>query len=196
MLVLVYVDDIIVVSCSTEATTLLLQNPEKEFGLKDLGDLHYFLGIEVTKIQDGIMLSQNKYAMDILQRAGMMNCKPTNTPLFVSEKLSVDAGDVLGPEDATKYRSIVGGLEYLTLTHPDLVFSVNKVCQYLHSSTTLHLTTVKRILRYVRGTTDMGLRIVKSPSMLMSGFSDADWTRCLDDRRSIGGFAVLTTYCF
>jgi hypothetical protein len=119
MLFLVYVDDIIVVNSLPKATMLLLRNLEKEFALKDLRDLHYFLGIEVTKLQDGIMLSQNKYATDILQRAGMMNCKLTNTPLSIS---------VLGPEDATKYRSIVGGLQYLTLTHPDLGFSVNNVC--------------------------------------------------------------------
>jgi hypothetical protein len=119
MLFLVYVDDIIVVNSLLKATMLLLRNLEKEFALKDLRDLHYFLGIEVTKLQDGIMLSQNKYATDILQRAGMMNCKLTNTPLSIS---------VLGPEDATKYRSIVGGLQYLTLTHPDLGFSVNNVC--------------------------------------------------------------------
>jgi hypothetical protein len=119
MLFLVYVDDIIVVNSLPKATMLLLRNLEKEFALKDLRDLHYFLGIEVTKLQDGIMLSQNKYATDILQRAGMMNCKLTNTPLSIS---------VLGPENATKYRSIAGGLQYLTLTHPDLGFSVNNVC--------------------------------------------------------------------
>jgi hypothetical protein len=110
MMVLVYVDDIIVVSSSAKVTTMLLHDMEKEFTLKDLDDLHYFLGIEVTKIQDGILLSQSKYATDILQRADMMKCKPDNTPLSVSEKLSAYEGDVLGPNDATHYRSIVEGL--------------------------------------------------------------------------------------
>jgi hypothetical protein len=91
----------------------------------------------------------------------------------------------------TNFRSIVGGLQYLTLTRPDLAFAVNKVCQYMHAPTTTHIAAVKRILRYVRGTTDLGLRIVKSPSLLVSGFSDADWAGCLDDRRSTGGFAVF-----
>jgi hypothetical protein len=103
-----------------------------------------------------------------------MKCKPVDTPLSVSEKLSAYEGEVLGPKDATHYHSLVGGLQYLTLTYPDLVFSINKVCQYLHSPTTKHLTAAMRILRYVRGTLDMGLRIVKSPSILVSGFSDAD----------------------
>jgi hypothetical protein len=121
----------------------------------------------------------------------MKHCKPISTPLSTSEKLSAHVGVALGPNDATRYRSIVGGLQYLTLTRPDLTFSVNKVCQYLHSPTMLHLVVVKRILRYVKGTIGLGLQIVKSSSMLVSGFSDADWARCLDDRRSIGGLAIF-----
>jgi hypothetical protein len=149
------------------------------------------LGIEVTKIQDEILLSQNKYAMDILERVGMKHCKPISTPLSTSEKLSAHVGDALGPNDATNYSYIVGGLQYLTLTRPDLAFSVNKVYQYLHSPTTLHLAAVKRILKYVKGTIGMGLQITKSPSMLVSRFSDADWAGCLDDKRSTWGFAIF-----
>jgi hypothetical protein len=104
----------------------------------------------------------------------MKHYKPVSTPLSTSGKLSTHAGVTLGPNDATSYRSIVGGLQYLTLTRPDLTFSVNKVCQYLYLPITLHLAAVKRILRYVKGTIGMGLQIVKSPSMLVSGFSDAD----------------------
>jgi hypothetical protein len=122
MFVFIYVDDIIVISSSADATGTLLINLEKEFALKDLGDLHYFLGIEVTKIQDGILLSQNKYAMDILERAGMKHCKPISTPLSTSKKLSAHDGDVLGPNDDRSYRSIVGGLQYLTLTKHNLAF--------------------------------------------------------------------------
>jgi hypothetical protein len=110
MFVLVYVDDISVVSSSPEATTALLQNLEKEFALKDLGDLHYFLRIEVTKIHDRILLSQGKYAMDILLRAGMSKCRPVNTPMSTLQKLSVHVRELLGPQDATNFRSIVGGL--------------------------------------------------------------------------------------
>jgi hypothetical protein len=189
--VLVYVDDIIVVSSSQSATATLLHNLEQDFALKDLGDLHYFLGIEVTKNKDEILFSQSKYAMDILQRAGMSKCKAVATPLSSSEKLCAQGGDALGSADATAYRSIVRRLQYLTLTHPDLTFSVNKVCQYLHAPNTLHYTTVKRILRYVKGTIDLGLRITRSSSMLISGFADADWAGCLDDRRSTGGFAIF-----
>jgi hypothetical protein len=191
MFILVYVDDIIVVSSSQDATMCLLRNLENDFVLKDLGDLHYFLGIEVTKVKDGILLTQQKYASELLQRVSMISCKPISTPLSISEKLSAYAGDLLGPIDATNYRSMVGGLQYLKLTRPDISFSVNKMCQFLQAPTTIHLTAVKRILRYVRGTADLGLQIIHSDSMLVSGFSDADWAGCVDDRRSTGGFAVF-----
>jgi histone deacetylase 1/2 len=189
--VLIYVDDIIVASSTQEATTRLLQDLRKEFALKDLGKLHYFLGIEVKKINDGILLSQEKYTKDVLQRANMMACKPVASPMSTSEKLSTHEGAPLGPKDATAYRSIVGGLQYLTLTRPDISFSVNKVCQYLHAPTTTHWAAVKRILRYLKHTLRIGLKICKSSSLLVSAFSDADWAGDQDDRRSTGGFAVF-----
>jgi histone deacetylase 1/2 len=191
MSVLVYVDDIIVASSSQQATDALLVDLQAEFALKDLGDLHYFLGIEVKKVPDGLHLSQERYAADVLSRSGMDKSKSVDTPLSPSEKLSLLDGDPLCEAEATKYRSVVGALQYLTLTRPDIYFAVNKVCQFLHASTTVHWSAVKRILRYVRGTLSMGLKIRKSTSMMISAFSDADWAGCVDDRRSTGGFAVF-----
>jgi hypothetical protein len=83
MYILVYVDDIIVVSSSEEATSMLLHNLEKDFALKDLGELHYFLGIEVEKINGGILLSQNKYAEDVLKKMGMLSCKHCKFPCLL-----------------------------------------------------------------------------------------------------------------
>jgi histone deacetylase 1/2 len=189
--ILVYVDDIIVASSSQEATKALLSDLKKDFALKDLGDLHYFLGIEVKRDPDGLVLSQGKYAKDILSRSGMDKCKPADTPLPSNHKLSVCGGDKLGDADCTRYRSLVGALQYLTLTRPDISFAVNKVCQFLHAPTTTHFSAVKRILRYVRGTSNFGLRIRKSRCRIVSSFSDADWAGDVDDRRSTGGFAVF-----
>jgi histone deacetylase 1/2 len=191
MFVLVYVDDIIVASSSQQATDALLKSLEQEFALKDLGDLHYFLGIEVKKMGDGLFLSQSRYATDIIKRAGMDKSKPVDTPLSITEKLSITEGEALGVEDSTRYRSLVGALQYLTLTRPDISFAVNKVCQFLHAPTSTHWSAVKRILRYVKGSLSMGLKIRKSNSMLISAFSDADWAGCVDDRRLTGGFAVF-----
>ena len=113
------------------------------------------------------------------------------TPLNTTEKLSVNGGARLSVNDSTRYRSIVGALQYLTLTRPDLSFAVNKVRQFLHSPVTVHWEAVKRILRYVKGTIGLGIKIGKSNSTLVSAFSDVDWAGCPDDRRSTGGFAVF-----
>jgi hypothetical protein len=172
---LIYVGDIIVASSSQEAVDAMLKDLRSDFALKDLGRLHYFLGIEVQHINNGIHLSQGKYASDVLQRVGMINCKPCTTPLSTSGKLKIGSGDLLSSEDATRYRSIVGALQYLTLTRPDLSFSINNVCQFLHAPTTDHWTAVKRILRYVKHTLRYGLKITKSSSMLVSAFTDSDW---------------------
>jgi hypothetical protein len=175
--VLIYVDDIIVASSIADATQALLRQLGQEFALKDLGKLNY-LGIEVVQEQDGIILTQEKYASDLLKRVGMSDCKGVATRLSTSEKLIMSEGTV-----GAQYRSIVGALQYLTLTRLDLAFLVNKVCQFLHSPTTSHWAAVKRILRYVKQSIKVGLKIGKSKSLLVNGFSDADWVGCLDDIR-------------
>lgn len=111
---------------------------EKNFAIKDLGELHYFLGTQVQRKRGELLMSQERYASEVLKRVNMHRCKPVKTSLCTSEKLSVNDGTRLGVEDSTRYRSIVGALQYLTLTRADLSFSVNKVCQFLHSPTTVH----------------------------------------------------------
>jgi hypothetical protein len=170
--ILGYVDDIIITSSKPEGITTLLQDLKKDFSLKDLGDLHFFLGIEVNRTRDGLILTQEKYAQDLLQKSGMSNCKHASTPLSASEKLSLHKGSQLGPKDATQYRSIVGTLQYLTLTRLDIAFSVNKVCQFFHAPTTEHWTAVKRILRYIKSCVNIGLRICRSSSTLVLMIED------------------------
>jgi histone deacetylase 1/2 len=111
--------------------------------------------------------------------------------MATTEKLSRHDGDPLNAAEITQYRSVVGALQYLTLTRPDIAYSVNKVCQFLQAPTETHWTAVKRVLRYLKHTSSLGLVIQKSPSLLLSGFADADWAGCPDDRRSTGGHAVF-----
>jgi hypothetical protein len=115
MFLLVYVGDIIVARSSQVVVAALLEDLRVNFALKDLGPLHYFLGIELKQDCDGLHLSQSKYVADILKRAGMTHCKPVMTPLAVSNKLSIHAGNPLDAEETTKYRSIVRALQYVTL---------------------------------------------------------------------------------
>jgi histone deacetylase 1/2 len=105
----------------------------------------------------------------------MTKCTSMPIPLSSSKPLSLVDGSLLGPEDSTKYISIVGGFQYLTLKRPDISFSVNKVCQFLlHAPTTTHWSDVKCILRYIKGTLWIGLTFKRSSSELLSAFSDAD----------------------
>jgi hypothetical protein len=189
--ILIYVDDIIIVSSSSSATDKLLQQLHHEFAVKDLGQLNYFHGIEVHHNSSGLVLTQRKYIRDLLLRTNMDTSKRVSTPMLPADKLSLHDGDPLSPGDATKYRSVVGALQYLSLTRPDISFLVNRVCQFLSTSTTSHWADVKRILRYLRATIDLGLCFTKSASSLLSVFSDADWASNPDDRRSTGGFTIF-----
>jgi hypothetical protein len=138
MYLLIYVDDIILASSTDAAVEALLNDLWSEFALKDLGPLNYFMGIEVKPSSDEIVLIQEKYTREILRRVGMQDCKAMRTPLLTDEKLSLSDGDPLTSDDATNYHSVVGALQYLTLTRPDISFSINKVCQFLHALTTAH----------------------------------------------------------
>ncbi|XP_051221264.1 uncharacterized mitochondrial protein AtMg00810-like [Lolium perenne] len=191
MYLLVYVDDIILVSSSPTTATALISALGADFAVKDLGQLHFFLGIEVAHQSTGLALTQKKYSLDLLRRAGMLKCKMSPTPMSSTDKLSATDGVLLSSEDATEYRIIVGGLQYLTITRPDLSYAVNRVCQYLHAPTDVHWSAVKRILRYVSHTSSFGLHLRASSSGVLSAFSDADWAGCPDDRRSTGGYAVF-----
>ena len=121
----------------------------------------------------------------------MLTSKGVPTPMLPSEKLFLDGGEKLSPEYTTRYRSVVGALQYLSLTRPDISFCVNRVCQFMSSPTSIHWAAVKRILRYLHDTIDMGLCLTKSSTDLLSAFSDADWAGNPDDRRSIGGYAIF-----
>lgn len=103
---------------------------QSEFVMKDLGALHNFLGIQVTRTASGFFLSQCAYAEDILHRAGMSSCKPVSTPMEAKAKLAADSGKPV--KNASEYRSLVGALQYLTMTRPDLAHAVQQVCLHMH----------------------------------------------------------------
>ncbi|KAK1662372.1 hypothetical protein QYE76_050531 [Lolium multiflorum] len=173
------------------AATALIRSLGADFAVKDLGQLHYFLGVEVASRGAGLVMTQKKYSLDLLQRAGMLKCKTTTTPMSSTDKITAVDGELLSSEDATVYRSIVGGLQYLTITRPDISYAVNRVCQYLQTPRDTHWSAVKRILRYVRLTVSYGLSIRPTPYGVLSAYSDADWAGSPDDRRSTGGYAVF-----
>ena len=119
----------------------------------------------------------------------MTDCKPCSTPVDTQTKLSADLGDPVA--DPTAYRSLAGALQYLTFTRPDLTYAVQQVCLHMHDPWESHLAALKRLLRYVRGTVDLGLVLHCSSSAELVVYTDVDWAGCPDTRRSTSGYAVF-----
>ncbi|GKF93363.1 uncharacterized mitochondrial protein-like protein, partial [Tanacetum coccineum] len=120
MYLLVYVDDLILTGNRDHIMVSFISRLHHEFAIKDLGELNYFLGLEATRTSEGLFLSQSKYAHDILKRADLLDAKPVHTPLAANEILSTHGDKYI---DSTSYRSLVGALQYLTITRPDISFS-------------------------------------------------------------------------
>ncbi|GKA08398.1 retrovirus-related pol polyprotein from transposon RE1 [Tanacetum coccineum] len=188
MYLLVYVDDLILTGNNESLLTSFTTRLNQEFAIKDLGDLSYFLGLEVSYTNDGLFLSQAKYATDVLTRAALLDSKPVSTPLAANE-VFVTGGSLFA--NPTLYRSLVGALQYLTITRPDLSYAVNQASQFLHAPTDAHFQSVKRILRYVKGTITYGLIFRRPHSNSILGYSDADWARCIETRRSTYGYSIF-----
>jgi hypothetical protein len=121
----------------------------------------------------------------------MADCRPCDTPIDTAGKLSSETGTPLSAADASDYRSMVGALQYLTITRPDLQYAMQQACLFMHAPTTAHQALVKRILRYVRGSSSFGLHLRRSSRADLVAYSDADWVGCLDTRRSTSGFCVF-----
>uniref|UniRef100_A0A2N9G595 Integrase catalytic domain-containing protein n=1 Tax=Fagus sylvatica TaxID=28930 RepID=A0A2N9G595_FAGSY len=184
---LLYVDDIVLTSNSTSFLDGLILQLRKVFDIKDLGPLHYFLGLQVSRTTDTLHVTQTKYASDLLVKHQMVASKPAKTPSSPNTRLSLHEGDLLS--DPHGYRSLVGALHYLTFTRPDISFAVHQVCQYMAAPTTTHLSAAKRILRYIKGTLFHGIAFTPGP-LTLSVYSDADWAGDPDDRRSTSGLLV------
>uniref|UniRef100_A0A2N9GLJ4 Reverse transcriptase Ty1/copia-type domain-containing protein n=1 Tax=Fagus sylvatica TaxID=28930 RepID=A0A2N9GLJ4_FAGSY len=160
---LLYVDDIVLTSNSTSFLDGLILQLRKVFDIKDLGPLHYFLGLQVSRTTDTLHVTQTKYASDLLVKHQMVASKPAKTPSSPNTRLSLHEGDLLS--DPHGYRSLVGALHYLTFTRPDISFAVHQVCQYMAAPTTTHLSAAKRILRYIKGTLFHGIAF--TPGLLV-----------------------------
>ncbi|XP_028108194.1 uncharacterized protein LOC114307033 [Camellia sinensis] len=156
--------------------------------MKELGNLSYFLGISITTTAAGYVLSQTKYAQDILQKAGLADCKPCSSLISIKPTPPPNAAQSFS--DPALYRSLVGALQYLTITRPDISFAVNQSCQHMHSPTVGHFAAVKRLLRFVKGTLTHGLSY--SPSSFdVHAFSDSNWAGDLLDRKSTSGYCIF-----
>ena len=179
-----------ILSASSDALLRdIIANLRSAFKVKDLGPVHYFLGIDVRRTPSGFVLSQASYARNVLERAGMGNYKPAPTPVDTKAKLSSGDGELIS--DSTWYRSIADGLQYLTLTRSDIAYAVQQVCLHMHAPRTSHAALLKRVLCYVKGTTHLGLHLHRTPMPTLTAYTDADWAGCPDTRRSTSGFCIF-----
>jgi hypothetical protein len=188
LFLLLYVNDIIITGNAPTAITELIANLASAFELKDLGPLKYFLELQIDYKPSGFFVHQTKYAMDVLSRHNMTTCKPCSSPFVSPSKIAFDLVELL--PDPTPYRSLVGALQYLTFTRPDLSFAVNSLCQHMQSLTSAHMVAAKSVLRYVRGSLSHGLLFQLGP-MHLTVFIDVDWVGNPVDKRSTTGFLVF-----
>jgi len=187
--VLVYVDDLLITGNDALGITALKSHLHSTFTIKDLGLARYFLGIEIARSVAGTVLNQRKYILDILQDAGLTGVKPAKFPLPKGLHLTVDTGDLLS--DPSSYRRLVGRLLYLTLTRPDISYSVQHLSQFLQHPRQPHYEAALHVLRYLKGTASHGLFYPVSSDLKLQAFCDADWGSCRTSARSLTGFCIF-----
>ena len=146
--VLVYVDDLIIIGDDEDEIRRTRENLAIHFQMKELGELKHFLGLEVDRVKDGLFLGQHKYEKDLLQKFGMLNCKPISTHMEVNTKLYAQEGKEL--EDPTMYRQLVDSLIYLTLTQPNISYAIGVASRYMQNPRKPYLGAIRRILRYIK----------------------------------------------
>ena len=183
-----YVDDIIVTGSCSAKVQQVIQDMQQTFALKDLGELSYFLGIEVSKIRNGIHLSQAKYIADVLAKHDLVNYSPVPTPMSTGQQIIKASGYEIS--NISQYRSIIRALQYVTLTRSEIAFTVNKLSQFLSNPRTAHWEAWKRLLRYLKGTIHFGLQFYNCGAMQINCFNDSDWACDRDDRKLVAGLGV------
>jgi len=186
---IIYVDDMIITGNDEEEMTRLKVNLFKEFEMKDLGRLKYFLGIEVLRSRQGIFICQKKYVLDLLAETGMIDCKPVDTPMMVNQKLYMEENAKLA--DKGKYQRIVGKLIYLSHTRPDIAYAVGVVSQFMHQPQVTHMEAVWRIIRYLKGTPGHGVLFKTNGHLETQVYTDADWAGDKGNWRSTSGYFTL-----
>lgn len=186
---LVYVDDVILAGNNLHEIEETKQFLSQCFKLKDLGQLKYFLGIEVARSKRGITLCQRKYALEILDDAGFLGVKPSRFPVDQNLSLTQIEGKVLN--DPSSYRRLVGRLIYLTITRPDLAYAVHMLSQFMEKPRQPYLEAAHKVLKYIKQAPGQGIFLPSMGSLQLQAFCDADWARCRDTRRSITGYCVL-----
>nr|GFA81143.1 retrovirus-related Pol polyprotein from transposon TNT 1-94 [Tanacetum cinerariifolium] len=187
LLVQIYVDGIIFASTDPKYYDMFSNEMSLKFQMSMMGQISFFLGLQVSQSPGGIFINQSKFALEILQKFRMDSCDSVNTPMVDRLKLDEDLSGIL--VDQTRFCSMVGSLMYLTASRPGLLFVVCMCARYQAKPTKKHLEALKRVFRYLKGTTNWGLWYQKDTAMALTAYADADHAGCQDTRRSTSGSA-------
>nr|XP_016478500.1 PREDICTED: uncharacterized mitochondrial protein AtMg00810-like [Nicotiana tabacum] len=191
--VAVYVDNVILTGNDIDEINSLKKFLDQTFKIKDLGIMHYFLGMEVLYKEDGVLISQRKFTMDLLEEYDCLQQSSLSSPLDPSLKLKVEEG--LPLEDPTHYRKLVGKLNFLTNTRLDIAFSVQHLSQYMQNPRDTHLKVAYHVLRYLKGDPNLGIFLSSRTCYMISAFYDSHWAACPESRKSISGYLILLGGC-
>jgi len=170
--ILVYVDDIILASPSQEIISRTKTILKEHFKLKDLGDLKFFLGQELSRSKEGIFMCQRHYMLSILEDCGMLACKPSSIPMEANNKLTANSGTKL--VDPGSYRRLVGRLLYLTISRSDICYCVHKLSQFVFNPYTNHMHATNMLLRYLKHTFIQGILFRANLDTKLLAYVDAD----------------------
>ncbi|KAJ4796184.1 Retroelement pol polyprotein-like [Rhynchospora pubera] len=187
--ILVYVDDLVIAGNNSEALKRFKQYLSSTFHMKDLGALKYFLGIEITRGSEGLFLCQRKYTLDILAESGLLGAKPAAFPIEQNHQLLTATGPLL--DEPERYRRIVGRLIYLTITRPELCYSVHVLAQFMKAPLQAHYDAAIRVLRYLKGNPGQGVVLRADSDLRLYAYCDSDWASCPLTRRSLTGYFVM-----
>jgi len=189
LLVQIYVDDIIFGSSNESLCKKFSKSMQDEFEMSMMGELTFFLGLQVKQMKEGTFIHQEKYANDLVKRFGLEKCKKIDIPMSCSQK--IDKDEEGKKVDQKLYRSMIGSLLYLTASRPDILFSVCICARFQSDPRESHLIAVKRIIKYVASSSSIGLWYPKRGDFNLLGYSDADLAGCRVDRKSTSGTCQL-----
>ncbi|KAL0551185.1 hypothetical protein IC582_010271 [Cucumis melo] len=188
-ILIVYVDDIVLTRDDQTEISQLKQRMGDEFEIQDLGNLKYFLEMEVARSKEGISVSQRKYTFDLLTETGMLGYCPADTPIEFNCKLGNFDDQV--PVDKEQYQRFVGKLIYLSHTRSDISFVVSVVSQFMQAPYEKHMEAVNRILRYLKNTPGKGLMFRKINRKTIEAYTDSDWAGSVIDRKSTSSYCTF-----
>uniref|UniRef100_A0A7C9CSR4 Reverse transcriptase Ty1/copia-type domain-containing protein n=1 Tax=Opuntia streptacantha TaxID=393608 RepID=A0A7C9CSR4_OPUST len=185
----VYVDDILVTGDNDQEIQMLKAYLDATFKIKDLGAAHYFLGMELLPVRDGLVMTQRKFTKELLSEFRDAHMTPVVCPLDSTHKLLPDQGTLL--PDPAIYRRLVGKLNFLTHTRPDLAFAVQHLSQFMQQPRQPHLQAAYHVLRYLHGQPDLGILISNTAQYNLEAYCDSDWAACSHSRQSVSGYVVF-----